>query len=254
MAKDMNDILKETLQDHENLAPDVDTSQGGIALINAAAFSSALWGLYNYLDYVLAQIFPDTATSALLERHAWTGAGMTRQIGETDEELLERYLAYKRQPPAGGNAADYEAWALEVDGVAAAVCIPCPQGAGTVDIVILTDSSTGSETPTQTLLDAVYAHIDALRPVTAGSFRVLAAQIVAQDVTMTASGLANKATAVAEIQTLLNSMSIGETLCLSALVYVVLTAGATDAVVSVPASNVTLTKYQVLRAGMVAVN
>jgi len=254
MAKDFNTIQAELLQDHKGVDASVDVSQGSVVFINSAAVASALWGLYCYLDYVLRQVFPDTADSAMLERHAWNRAGMTRNPGETDAELLDRLLTYMRQPPAGGNQADYVTWAKEVTGVASAKCISCPLGAGTVDVVILAKSSTGSETPSQTLLDAVYAYIDTVRPVTVKSFRVVAAQIVTQDIVMTASGDINKSTLAVSIQTLISSLGIGETLYLSGITHAAVELGATDASVQTPSSNVIASDYQVLRPGTVTVN
>jgi len=254
MAKDFNTIQAELLQDHKGVDTSVDVSQGSIVFINSAAVASALWGLYCYMDYVLRQVFPDTAESAMLERHAWSRAGMTRKAGESDDELLDRLLTYMQQPPAGGNRADYVAWAREVEGVAAAKCISCPQGAGTVDVVILANSSTGSETPTQTLIDAVYAHIDSVRPVTASTFRVVAAQIVTQDISMTASGDINKSTLAATIRTLISALGIGKALCVSTLPHAAHEQGATDASVQTPESNVLISDYQVLRPGTVTVN
>lgn len=85
---------------------------------------------------------------------------------ETDASLLARHLELLRNPPAGGNAADYKRWALEVDGVSAAWVYPLRRGLGTVDVAV---ASAGG-LPSAELVAAVQAHIDAVRPVTVAEF------------------------------------------------------------------------------------
>ena len=58
---------------------------------------------------------------------------------ETDDDLRERVLTRKRQPPHGGAEFDYEAWALEVSGVTRAWTLPLYYGAGTVGIAFVRD-------------------------------------------------------------------------------------------------------------------
>jgi len=82
---------------------------------------------------------------------------------EADAALADRVLARIQQPPHGGAAHDYVAWALEVPGVAAAWVHPAEQGLGTVVVRILADDGL----PDAALVAAVAAHIDPLRPVTA---------------------------------------------------------------------------------------
>lgn len=103
---------------------------------------------------------------------------------ESDDGLRERLLDVIRRPPAGGAAYDYRRWALEVAGVAAATVHPERRGAGTVDVSIMASGGL----PSGSLLAAVQAHIDAVRPVTAG-VQVLAPTPVPVAVTLTALGL-----------------------------------------------------------------
>jgi len=98
---------------------------------------------------------------------------------ETPEELLERYLDDIREPPAGGNAHDYEKWALEVPGVDKAKSHPLRRGLGTIDVSLLAEGNTA---PTQDVIDDVQDHIDGKRPVTAKDFMTLAPDFVEQDV------------------------------------------------------------------------
>ncbi|MFA7465526.1 MAG: baseplate J/gp47 family protein, partial [Syntrophales bacterium] len=146
--KTFDQLLDEILTDWRNQLPGADTSQGSLIFIKSACLASALWGLYNYQDWISRQVFPDTADSEYMEHHTWV-RGITRRASETDAELLARLLEYIRRPPAGGNRYDYVKWALEIDYVAAAWCFPVAQGPGTVDVVIQADADyTGSEIPT----------------------------------------------------------------------------------------------------------
>lgn len=145
--KDFDELLDAILTDYRNQFPQADTSKGSLIFIKSACLASALWGLYQYQGYIADQIFPDTADTAQLEHHAWV-RGLTRKAGETDAELLARLLEYIRRPPAGGNKYDYEKWALKVEGVKAAYCVPLAQGLGTVDVLIIANKeTTGSEIP-----------------------------------------------------------------------------------------------------------
>lgn len=82
---------------------------------------------------------------------------------ESDSDLLARLLYRLRNPPHGGAAHDYIAWALEVSGVTAAYSYPLRRGLGTVDVIIAT---TGGLPSVQLVADT-QAHIDGLRPLTA---------------------------------------------------------------------------------------
>lgn len=56
---------------------------------------------------------------------------------ETDESLLERYFDRLRNPVNGVNANQYIAWAMSVQGVGGARCIPIWNGKNTVKVVII---------------------------------------------------------------------------------------------------------------------
>lgn len=58
---------------------------------------------------------------------------------ETDDDLRDRVLTRKRQPPHGGADFDYEAWALEVSGVTRAWSFPQYQGVGTIGVAFVRD-------------------------------------------------------------------------------------------------------------------
>lgn len=85
---------------------------------------------------------------------------------ESEDDLRARVIARIQQPPQGGCAYDYEAWALEIEGVTRAWVYPQELGIGTVTVRFVRDDDV-SPIPDSTEVAAVQAHIDALRPVTA---------------------------------------------------------------------------------------
>jgi uncharacterized phage protein gp47/JayE len=95
---------------------------------------------------------------------------------ETDDELRLRVLDRIRQPPMGGDANDYAAWALAVPGVTRAWCSPLEMGIGTVTVRFMMDdvrSSTGGF-PLAADVAAVQAYLDTVRPVAVKDFFVVA--------------------------------------------------------------------------------
>src|SRR6478736_4591283 len=58
---------------------------------------------------------------------------------ETDDQLRARVLFRIQQPPMGGDANDYVAWALAVPGVTRAWCSPLEMGMGTVTVRFMMD-------------------------------------------------------------------------------------------------------------------
>jgi uncharacterized phage protein gp47/JayE len=255
--KEFDDIFQAMLTDYINQFPEADTSQGSLIYIKSAALSSALWGIYKYIDYTEKQIFVDTADNANVDHH---GAiyNISRNTGESKENYVLRVLARIRQPPAGGNANDYKQWALEVQDIKACYVFPLAQGLGTVDIVPLTDEvATSSEIPDSAKITEVTNYIDALRPVTAHTFRVLTVVPQTQAVTMTATGGSGYTDAQieADITAELNAMEPGQTLYVAKLVGIAIAAGADTASVSVPASDVVPTNNEdMIRPGTITVN
>lgn len=100
---------------------------------------------------------------------------------ESDAALLSRLLARLRNPPHGGNANDYLAWALAVPGVTEAYVYPMRRGLGTVDVVI--EGANGGLPSAQLITDTQTA-INAVKPVTA-SCLVLAPVLVPVAITAT---------------------------------------------------------------------
>lgn len=85
---------------------------------------------------------------------------------ESIDDLFYRHQLKMRSPSTSGNKYDYENWALEIDGVGYAKCIP---SAGNVRVVIATNNKRKAN---QELIQATYNHIDDVRPLLAGTLTV----------------------------------------------------------------------------------
>ena len=166
---------------------------------------------------------------------------------ETDDALRARLLARIQQPPQGGAAADYIAWALAVSGVTRAWVYPQELGAGTVTVRFVRDNDgTGAAIiPDGTEVAAVQAYIDALRPVTA---QVTVVAPAAVPLAFTITGLTPATAAVqlavqTELQDLiLREATPGGTLLVSHMRAAISAAtGETDFVLTIPAANVVST-------------
>lgn len=92
---------------------------------------------------------------------------------EPAERLLARLLDHLRQPPHGGAAHDYVAWALEAGpAVTRAWVYPLEMGPNTVTVRFVTDDSQGGPIPAESVVEEVGAYIESQRPVTVRVFTV----------------------------------------------------------------------------------
>ena len=91
---------------------------------------------------------------------------------ETDESLKSRLLTTIQRTPMGGTQADYEQWALEVPGVTRAF-VTQEMGRGTVTVRFMMDGTYPDGVPKDGDRQAVAAHIETVRPVTADVYVVL---------------------------------------------------------------------------------
>ena len=250
---DYDSLLQAILTDYKNqfLANGqiLDTSQGSLVFIKAAVTAGASWGLHKRINWALCQRFQDQADSNNLE-HSANNRDIYRNPGETDAELLARLLAKMRNPPANGNANDYEQWALSISGVTAATCISAYPAPGSVTLLV---------TPS-TKVAAVLAYIltgDNGKPLIPAEMATSALYVQAptpQPEAMTAavSGLGSTGSAAlvalaTEITSYLNGLAAGQTLYLSQLTALIMNAGATNCVIFLPSADVTATDptYQI---------
>lgn len=79
---------------------------------------------------------------------------------EKQESLLARYLDVLRNPPSGGNLADYRRWALSVDGVSTVLVIPKRRGGNAIDVVITSAGGPSSAF----IIAACQAYIESVAP------------------------------------------------------------------------------------------
>jgi uncharacterized phage protein gp47/JayE len=125
---------------------------------------------------------------------------------ETDAELRARILRRIQQPPMGGAAYDYEAWALSVAGVTRAWAAP-EQGVGTITVRFLMDDLRASDDgwPTSNDIQTVHDYINLKRPVTVKDCYVVAP--IKQPIDISIANLQpNTSEAQAEIEQSLRDM------------------------------------------------
>lgn len=160
-------------------------------------------------------------------------------VAELDDALRERLLELMRNAPAGGNAADYKRWALEVPGVSRAFVFGNRRALGTVDVAVMAPAGL----PGGGLLTAVTDYINARRPVTADVL-VLAPTLVVVNVvaTVTLAGVtlaSAQAQAAAAIAGYIESMIPGETAFRSRLIAAIQDVpGVQSVVLTTPAADV----------------
>jgi uncharacterized phage protein gp47/JayE len=93
---------------------------------------------------------------------------------ETDSQLRYRLLLRIRQPPMGGDATDYEQWALSIPGVTRAWSYPLEMGIGTVTVRFMMDDlrATNFGFPLPQDVDMVTDYLSTVRPVAVKDFFV----------------------------------------------------------------------------------
>jgi len=173
---------------------------------------------------------------------------------ESDDLLRERFLARIRQPPHGGAAHDYIAWAKEVEGVTRAWCFPGELGLGTVTVRFVRDDD-ASPIPDAGEVAAVQAHIDTVRPVTADVTVVPPVAVpIAFQIQLAPNSASVQAAVEAELRDLLlREAEPGATILISHVREAIsLAAGETDHVLVSPAADITHTVGQMATFGSVA--
>ena len=172
---------------------------------------------------------------------------------ETDDALRLRLLERLAEPPHGGSAADYIAWAKQIAGVTRAWVYPLELGAGTVTVRFVRDDDV-SIIPDAGEVTAVQDYINARRPVTA-AVTVVAPVAVARDFTIeiVPDTADIRAAVTAELVDLLKRVAEpGGTVLLSQiLVAVGVAQGIEDFDVTSPAANVTHTTGQIATMGTI---
>lgn len=130
-----------------------------------AAITAAVAGVAgNQVAGVALSLFSPIASvnsQALVAAGGLTGGA----DAETDARLLERLRDALQRPAQGGSLQNYVSWALAAHpSVTDAWVDENAMGYGTATVRIMTYGATANGIPTQTVLDAVLAYIDARRP------------------------------------------------------------------------------------------
>lgn len=161
---------------------------------------------------------------------------------ETDAALRERLLDRIGQPPEGGAAHDYIAWALQVPGITRAWVYPEELGAGTVTVRVVSDTAAAGLIPAAPKIAEVQAWIDARRPVTAHPTVVAPiATPLNMSIQLLPSSQSIRDAVTAEIADLLRREAVpGGTILLTHLREAIsIAAGESDHVLISPVANVT---------------
>jgi len=226
------------------------TIAGGVAALEVEAVNAGAAGA-TAAGSKLQFVSPVAGVNAIT---TVDGDGLTGGADEeSDASLRGRVLARIRRAPSGGSRADYERWALEVPGVTRAWIYPGWGGAGTVGVTFVMDGR-ADIIPLPADVDAVEAHLEAERPVTA-HLTVFAPTPVAlnPEIQLTPNTAPVRAAVEAELRDLLlREAEPGGIVLLSRLNEAIsIAAGETDHVLITPAANVALAANEIAVLGAI---
>ncbi|MDD9911665.1 MAG: baseplate J/gp47 family protein [Alphaproteobacteria bacterium] len=180
------------------------TAEGTIASGTAAVAvrcqeAGAIGNASTGAKFSLVSPLENVDTEALADASSLVGGEDT----ETDDSLRARIMERIQEPPHGGNANDYKAWAKEIAGVTRAWVFPSQNGIGTVGVAFVMDDNEGSIIPSAQEVQTVQDHVDEQRPVTA-DVTVFAPTAVALDLSITLSP--NTSTVQSAVEAELNDL------------------------------------------------
>jgi uncharacterized phage protein gp47/JayE len=183
------------------------------------------------------------------------GSGITGGADiESDDLLRQRVLDRIQNPPQGGAAHDYIAWAKENAGVTRAWSYPLEGGAGNVAVRFMMDDSYANGIPLAGDVTTLQDYIEPLQPASA-ILTVVAPVALALNFTInvTLDTAAVRAAVQAElIDMILRDSQPGGTILLSHIGEAISRAtGETDHVIIVPAADVTHTTNQIATFGVI---
>lgn len=251
-SKSFDEVLADLLTAHYNKSGN---AAGTFLTVVYSAISVIAWGCYYFANYAAQQIHPDTSDSTNLEKHAKT-YGLNRIENEKDAELLQRIEDHINYPVAGGNQYDWPRWAKEVsythnpgdptewiETVNDAIIHENQRGGGTINLVITSDrTDTGfEEVPTSSLIDAVEAYVETLRPLGVWDYLVLPAahRSVVVNLNITAVDFESVSDEIEDqLIAYMKALHPGEQLTLSAIHAIAFDAGASDCDIITPTQNV----------------
>lgn len=173
---------------------------------------------------------------------------------ETDDSLRARVLSRIKAPPHGGNADDYEAWALAVPGVTRAWPQALGNGPGTVIVRFMMDGTYADGIPRPVDVLAVQTAIEAVRPVTAlVTYAAPVAVPLAFTIHLAPDTTAVRAAVEAELRDQIRREAVpGGTLLLSHIAEAIsIAAGEVDHTLTAPTANQTVTAAQINTFGAI---
>ncbi|WP_166359277.1 baseplate J/gp47 family protein [Pseudomonas akapageensis] len=170
---------------------------------------------------------------------------------ESVESLRARVIRSYQVIPHGGDAEDYETWALECVGVTRAWCRRNYMGPGTVGLFFTRDDD-ANPIPNAAQLAEVKAYVEARRPVTGELYVLPPVPVpVAYSLRLTPDTTVVRAKVEAQLLDLHNrEAGLGDTLLITHIREAISGAvGETDHVLTAPAANVPATTNQLLTYG-----
>ena len=113
------------------------TISGGSVVLVVTALEPGITG--NVSAGQILRIISAVAGITSVTNPSATSGGLDK---EDDQAYRIRLLNFVQDPIAGGNKQDYITWALEVEDVGRASCVPLGRGDGTVDVNIIDENTT----------------------------------------------------------------------------------------------------------------
>ena len=250
--RDFDDILNEVLTIYSNLDNPPDLSQGSVAFVDSTHIANIAWGLYKYQDWITRQITPNEQTDTEFLNLHGAVYQISRATDDTDSTYLNKILDELRAPAAGGNATDFERWALESPGydttglspdlglitVSAATVITWPEGIpGTVGVYIVpNDLNVLGTIHAEPFRVVTETYIQERQPVpmypTTVVLGIPQSQDIALDYTEAETGAVDEAVLVSEITDYMNTRKPNESIFKSQIESLAINNGAESAVVT----------------------
>ncbi len=122
------------------------TISGGSVVLSVTAIEPGISG--NVSAGQIVRIISAVAGITSVTNPSPTSGGLDK---EDDQAYRIRLLNFVQNPIAGGNKQDYITWALQVEDVGRASCVPLGRGDGTVDVNIIDENPTDGVHATNTL-------------------------------------------------------------------------------------------------------
>ena len=230
--KSFDELLADVLTDMQG-AKQAPIVQGDDLYAEAVALASQAWGLRVQAAWTMDQIWPGSSSPSSLVRHA-SPYGLSLS-GSDYAGLLSRLEARLRAPAAGGNAVDYEVWALDFEHLGescnSAKVYANGYGPGTVVVVV---SNQSDPQPTEAFCAALKTHLrDEKGPLVPAAIFVTTAVALEVSVSITMGG-GDREEARRLIADYMSNVQLGQTVHPAAWTSFCWQAGATSVTLNSP--------------------